>query len=136
MGLVIGVQDLLKMMSNTFLENQEKSLLAAFGDLFTQKVTYYVYPALQEGSGEVLQCNDLPVPEEITFLYQHLLGSKQIRDIHGYKPEVLHIFSTQVLQMIQNDEEGWERMVPEKVAALIKEKCLFGFPYERMEFEY
>lgn len=136
LGLVIGIQELLKMMSNTFLENQEKSLLAAFGDLFTQKVIYYVYPALQEGSGEVLQCNDLPIPEEITFLYQHLLGSKQIRDILGYKPEVLHIFSTQVLQMIQNDEEGWERMVPEKVAALIKEKCLFGFPYERMEFDY
>ena len=38
--------------------------------------------------------------------------------------------------MIENDEEGWERMVPSKVAALIKEKCLFGFPYQRMEFEY
>lgn len=136
LGLVVGVRELLNMLSDTYYENQEKSLLAAFGALFTQKVVYYVFPALQEGSGEVINCENLPVPEEIKFLYKHLLGSEQIKDINGYNPDVLHIFSKQVLQMIENDEEGWERMVPSKVASLIKEKCLFGFPYQRMEFEY
>ena len=136
LGLVIGVRELLNIVNDTFYENQEKSLLAAFGKLFTQKVTYYIYPALQEGSGEVINCENLPVLEDIKFLYKHLLGSQQIRDIQGFNEGVLHIFSKQVLQMIENDEEGWERMVPDKVANLIKEKCLFGFPYERMEFEY
>jgi len=136
LGLVIGVRELLNMMNDTYYENQEKSLLAAFGALFTQMVIYYIFPARQEGSGEVINCENLPVSEEIKFLYKHLLGSEQIKDIKGFNPDVLHIFSKQVLQMIENDEEGWERMVPSKVAALIKEKCLFGFPYQRMEFEY
>jgi len=68
--------------------------------------------------------------------YQHLLESSQIKDIKGFKEEVLHIFSQQVLQMIKENEKGWEKLVPSKVAKLIKEKCLFGFPYEQMEFEY
>ncbi len=38
--------------------------------------------------------------------------------------------------MIQQGEAGWESTVPPKVAALIKEKCLFGYPAEQIEFEY
>ena len=91
---------------------------------------------LQEGSGEVINCQNLPVPDGIKFVYQHLLGSRQIVDIKGYKEEVLHIFSKQVLQMIRDDEKGWEHSVPSKVAKLIKEKCLFGYPVERIQFEY
>jgi len=136
LGLVIGVRELLNTINDIFYDNNKKSILAAFGELFTQKVIYYIYPALQEGSGEVINCEVLPVQEDIKFLYKHLVESGHVRDIEGYNPEVLHIFSKQVLQMIQNDEEGWERMVPNKVSALIKDKCLFGFPYQRMEFEY
>jgi len=136
LGLVIGARELLSTINDIFYDNNKKSILAAFGELFTQKVIYYIYPALQEGSGEVINCDVLPVQEDIKFLYKHLVESGHIRDIEGYNPEVLHIFSKQVLQMIQNDEEGWEKMVPAKVSALIKDKCLFGFPYQRMEFEY
>ncbi len=136
LGLVTGVRELLEMINNTFYQNQDGALLSAFGELFTRNVKFYVYPALQEGSGEVINCQNLPVPEGIKFVYQHLLGSSQIHDIQGFKEEVLHIFSKQVLQMIKDDEKGWEQLVPSKVANLIKEKCLFGFPYEQMEFEY
>jgi hypothetical protein len=38
--------------------------------------------------------------------------------------------------MIQHDEEGWDTMVPEKVANLVREKCLFGFPAQSLIFEY
>ena len=38
--------------------------------------------------------------------------------------------------MPDKDEKGWEEMVSPKVAKLIKERCLFGFPYQQMEFEY
>ena len=128
LGLVTGVRELLELVNNTFYDNQDGSLLAAFGELFTRNVRYYVYPALQEGSGEVINCQDLPVPDDIKFVYKHLLGSGQIVDIKGFKEELLHIFSKQVLQMIRDNEKGWEHSVPTKVAKLIKEKCLFGYP--------
>jgi hypothetical protein len=38
--------------------------------------------------------------------------------------------------MIQSNEAGWENLVPAKVATLIKDGCLFGFPYQQLEFEY
>lgn len=136
LGLVSGVRELLEEINNTFYQNQEGALLAAFGQLFTRNVKFYIYPAMQEGSGEVINCKNLPVPEGIKFLYKHLIDSHQIVDIDKYNPDVLHIFSKQVLEMIKEDEEGWEKLVPAKVAKLIKEKCLFNFPYEQKEFEY
>lgn len=136
LGLVSGVRELIELFNNTFYQNQDGALLSAFGELFARNVKLYIYPAMQEGSGEIINCQNLPLPEGIKFLYKHLIGSGQIVDIEGVNDEVLHIFSKQVLQMIKEDEKGWDKLVPSKVAKLIKEKCLFGYPSEQMEFEY
>ena len=136
LGLVLGVHQLLDVINEKYINNRDGRLLAAFGELFTRNVKMYVYPAMQEGSAELIDCKNLPVPEEIRFLFKHLLGSKQIEDIRKFNQDHLHIFSKVVLQMLQTNEEGWEKLVPEKVADLIKEKFLFGFPCEQMEFEY
>jgi hypothetical protein len=37
---------------------------------------------------------------------------------------------------VRSGNAGFEMMVPTKVAGLIKEKFLFGYPYEQKEFEY
>ena len=134
--MVLGARQILELINDKYYENQDGNLLASFGELFTRNVKMYVYPAMQEGSEELMTSQNLPVPEGLKFLYQHLLDSHQIEDILKFKAENLHIFSKSVLQMLQNDEEGWDSMVPEKVAKLIREQCLFGFPYEQMEFEY
>ncbi len=136
LGLVVGVKQLLNVLDDKFKAFQNGRLLSAFGELFTTNVKMYVYPALQEGSGDLMCANNLPVPEGIKFLYQHLLDAHQIEDIQGFNKEILHIWSKTVLQLLKTDEEGWEKMVPEKAAILIREKCLFDFPYKQMEFEY
>ena len=91
---------------------------------------------LQEGSSEVMDAHNLPVPDGVKFLYQHLIESKHIEDIVNYHTENLHIYSKQVLAMIKHDELGWENMVPAKVVKLVKEKFLFEFPAKSMMFEY
>lgn len=136
LGLVLGVQQMLEIINEKYYQNMDGRLLAAFGELFTRNVKMYVYPAMQEGSAELMNCHNLPIPEGIKFLFQHLLDSGQICDIKKFNPEHLYIFSKTVLEMLQLDELGWEAMVPPKVAGLIKEKCLFGFPSKKMEFEY
>ena len=35
-----------------------------------------------------------------------------------------------VLQMIKQGARGWEEYVPAEVAAMIKERCLFGYTRE------
>ncbi|HMO40577.1 MAG TPA: TonB-dependent receptor [Saprospiraceae bacterium] len=136
LGLAVGVRELLELMHRKYYDNLDGQLLAAFGELFTRNVHLYVYPAMQEGSDELMNAGNLPMPEGVKFLYQHLVDNRQIIDVADFDANILHIFSKQVLQMVQQGEAGWESMVPPKVAALIKEKCLFGYPAEQVEFEY
>lgn len=136
LGLVIGTRELLELIHKIYHDNLDSSLLAAFGELFTRHVRMYAYPAMQEGSDELMTTQNLPIPEGVKFLYRHLLENQQIVDITGFNAGVLHIFSKQVLEMVQHGENGWENQVPPKVESLIKEKCLFGYPSEQMTFEY
>jgi hypothetical protein len=135
-GLVLGVQFLLELVNRKYYENMDGRLLAAFGELFTKNVKIYVYPAMQEGNEELMTAQNTPVPEGAKFLYRHLIDNQQIVDIEGYDHNILHIFSKEVLSLVRNGNAGFEMMVPSKVAALIKEKFLFGYPYEQKEFEY
>jgi len=135
-GLVLGVRQLLELMTAKYQQNKDGRLLTAFGELFTRNVKMYVYPAMQEGSEELMTCKNIPIPESIKFLFQHLIDSGQVSDIQGFNQDYLHIFSKDVLSKIKLDESGWEEMVPAKIAKLIKEQYLFGFPSQQMEFEY
>jgi hypothetical protein len=136
LGMVLGVRPLLDLVTAKYYENMDGRLLAAFGEMFTRNVKIYVYPSMQEGSAELMTSQNVPVPEGLKFLYRHLLDNQQIVDVEGFNADLLHIFSKQVLTMVRNGEKGWEPMVPTKVAGLIKEKCLFGYPSETLEFEY
>ncbi len=136
LGMVIGVQELLKIINEKYSQHLNGNLLAAFGELFTQNVKFYIYPAFQEGSAELMSTSNIPIPEDIKFLFKHLLDSEHIVDVKDFKKEHLHIYSKYVLELLQSDKEDWENMVPSQVAKLIKEKCLFNFPSERLEFEY
>jgi hypothetical protein len=136
LGLVLGVQPLLDLLTKTYYHNMETRLLAAFGELFASHVRMYVYPSLQEGTGELMNASNLSVPDGLKFLYQHLLDQKQVVDIEGFNSDILHIYSKDVLVEIREGSSSWENKVPAKVAELIKSKYLFGFPTESLEFEY
>lgn len=136
LGLVLGVQVLSGIINDKYYQNMDGRLLAAFGELFTRNVKIYVYPAMQEGSAELIRAENMPIPEGVKFLYRHLLDNGQIVEVENFNPDILHIFSKRVLQMLRNGEPGWENMVPPKVAKMIKEQYLFGYPCERLEFEY
>ena len=135
-GLVVGVRVLLNLINETYYQNLDGSLLSAFGALFNRNVKMYVYPAQQEGSSDLVTCANLPIPEGITFLYQHLLKSRHIEDVENFDNNTLHIYSSEVLKMLRADETGWEKLVPRAVADAIKDKCLFNYPCEHLKFEY
>ncbi len=136
LGMVIGVRVLLDLINETYYQNVDGSLLLAFGALFNRHVKMYVYPVHQEGSDELMNCGNLPIPEGIKFLYRHLQNAKHIEDIRNFNPDLLHIYSKEVLKLLRSDDYGWDKMVPRNVAMLIRDKCLFNFPCQRLEFEY
>jgi len=135
-GIVVGVKELLQIVNEKYFNDKKTSLLMEFGELFTKNLMMYVYPSIQEGSEDLMTAETLPVPEDIKFLYKHLLENGKIMDIKNFDESNLHIFSKQVLKLIKKNNKEWEKMVPTKVANLIKEKYLFDYPYETMTFEY
>lgn len=136
LGIVLGVHQLMDLINDKYHNNTDGRLLAAFGEVFTRNVKIYVYPAQQQGSADLMSADTVPIPEGVKFIYRHLRDSGQIVDIEGYNPGVLHIFSTEVLSLIESGGTEWEAMVPERVANLIKKDYLFGYPSETLEFEY
>ena len=52
-------------------------------------------------------------------------------DVENYNPDVMGIFSREVLAMIENNTPGWEEMLPPGVGEIIKEKKLFSYCSEK-----
>ncbi|MEL6357664.1 MAG: TonB-dependent receptor, partial [Bacteroidota bacterium] len=136
LGIVLGVHQVLALINEKYNNNMDGRLLAAFGEIFTHNLKVYVYPAQQQGSADLMTIENLPIPEAVKFLYRHLRDSGQIEDIKNYNASILHIFSPEVLELIESGGTEWESMVPDRVAKLIREDCLFGFPSETLEFDY
>ncbi len=132
-GLAMGARKLQHILRETCEANPD-NLLVAFGEVFPRNVRFYVYPylpssdkAAAEKSGKIklITAQNLPIPQAIHFLYDHLLESRNIVDIQGFNPKILDIYHKDVLKQIQQGEEGWEEKVPPEVARLIREKRLF-----------
>jgi hypothetical protein len=52
----------------------------------------------------------------------------KIEDIQDYNVNNLHVQTDNVLELVKENAPGWEDYVPAKVAAIIRERSLFGFP--------
>lgn len=135
-GLVIGVRDLMGIVQSKFNKEKSGNHLETFGKLFKGNATFYVYPSYKDGSTDIQTTDNMPVPDDITFLFKYLKSIGQIIDIQDYDPDILYIFSWRVLQKIKGDEAGWEDEVPKPIAALIKKEKLFGYPIKHIEFKY
>ncbi len=127
LGLVIGARELQKIITDKYNNNQDGRLLVAFGELFSQNIKIYAYPAQNEMSKEIMTAQNMEVPEGIKFLYQYLLDSKQIVPVNAFNKDILHIYPFNVLQDIQENKAGWESNVPDVLVEMIKEKGLFGY---------
>jgi len=126
LGLVLGIYNFQQIFHEQYA-NVEGGILAALGQLFRDYVKVYIYPYKSE-KGSIETMDNLEVPKEFNHIFAHLKGMKQIDDVAEYDKDILHIYSSKVLQMIVNNEPGWEKMVPPSVAKAINDKCLFGHP--------
>jgi len=76
LGLVIGSPEMEGIFQQKYEENKNGRLLVAFGELFTQNIRVYVYPARIEK--DLLTLDTMNIPEGIKFLFYHLKEQKQI----------------------------------------------------------
>ena len=126
-GVVLGVYNFKQIFDDVYT-NVEGGLMGALGQLFAPNVHVLVYPYMSEDKKEFLKMENLTVSPQHKHIYEHLKETGKLHDIKNFHEEWLHIYSRKVLNMIINDEPGWEKFVPESVATTINEKCLFGHP--------
>ena len=75
----------------------------------------------------LVTARNLQVAPSLHNLYAHLMENHYIDCINGFNPDILDIFSRDVLQRIKSNDESWATMVPEPVVAAIKTSGLFGY---------
>ncbi|MCB0505547.1 MAG: TonB-dependent receptor [Cyclobacteriaceae bacterium] len=126
-GLILGIYNLHMIFEEKYYENLKGGLLEAFGILFGRNVIFYVYPSLKKNSDEIYTIEDFEVPARQKSMLQYLIDNKKIVPVTNVSSRNLHIISDDVLEMIQTGQEGWEELVPHKVAHEIKEKKLFDY---------
>ena len=127
MALAMGVYNLIQIFDEKYYRHVSGGILEAFGKLFYRDLKIYMYPYKEEATGEYITSENLKVHPRIKELYKFFKQNGKLIDIKDFDPEVLHIFSRRVLKMIMNNESGWEEMLPEGIAEIIKKDRLFGY---------
>ena len=127
MGLIIGVNSILDIFNEHYYRHLNGGILEAFGILFTRDLKLYLYPYQSEKGQEIQTSSNLQISPRLQPLYKYLKQNNRMIDIENYDPEVLNIFSQEVLAMIKEGKDGWENLVPGYVDSIIKEKKLFGY---------
>jgi len=106
-------------------------ILEAFGKLFFKDLRVYLYPMVNE-DGTITDSENLKVHPRMKELYKFFKYNGKVVDITDFDQTILSIFSRAVLKMIADGDDGWESMLPEGVAKIIKEKSLFGYESEEI----
>lgn len=148
-GVAMGINNLIEIFNEKYYENLEGGILESFGRLFRNAVKLYIYPMRQEAydryiatgqpatpgsstahafaSSVLINARNAQVADHLRNLYNHLLENHYIDSIVGFDPNILSIFSRDVLRRIKDNDPSWEQMVPQPVAAAIKKRRLFGY---------
>ena len=124
MGVVLGYPNLEYIFAEEHYHDLPGGILEFFATLFSRNVKLFIYPTLRNGI--IYNCLRFNPPPHLVDLYRYLIANDKIEDIRHYKESNLQIQTDKVLQMIKNNEEGWEVYVPAEVASMIKDRCLFG----------
>lgn len=127
MALAMGVYNLIQIFDEKYYRHISGGILEAFGKLFYRDLKVYMYPYKEEETGDFITSKNLKVHPRMKELYKFFKNNGKLVDITDFNPEILHIFSRRVLKMIVNNETGWEDMLPEGIAEIIKKDRLFGY---------
>jgi hypothetical protein len=131
MGLAMGVNNLVDIFDEKYYRHLSGGILEAFGKLFYKDLRVYLYP-MQNEDGTLTNSENLKVHPRMKELYKFFKYNGKVVDITEFDTSNLSVFSRTVLKMIADGENGWEEMLPEGVAKLIKQKSLFGCESEEV----
>jgi hypothetical protein len=144
-GIVMGINNLLDIFDTRYYDSLQGGILEAFGILFKENLKLYAYPIERTnferyrkmGDGEdrieietdldgLLTTENLRVDDHVRNLYKYVRENGFLEPVLDVDRSSMNLFSRDVIEMIREGKDGWEDMVPEPVAQIVKERCLWG----------
>ena len=126
-GITMGAHSLQEIFDEKYYGDLAGGILEALGRLFKNRLRLYIYPFQDKESGELTTVDNLIVSPEHAKLYGYLVDKQCVVQLDNFDPEILHIFSRDILQKIKAGDHRWEEMVPSSVRQVITERGYFGF---------
>lgn len=127
MGLIMGVTNLVELFDERYYRDLKGGILEAFGILYSTDLKMYIYPSQPNKEDDIQTSENIEIHRRLLPLYEYLRSNGRIVDIENYDPEILQIFSRDVLRKIREGEEGWEKALPAYVDNIIRDNGLFGY---------
>ncbi|AVR44336.1 nicotinate-nucleotide adenylyltransferase [Christiangramia fulva] len=128
LGLVMGVDNLEDIFNEKYYRQLSGGILEAFGKLFFKSLKVYLYPMINEETGEITTSKNLKVHPRMRELYKFFVDNNRVVDITDYNKEALKIHPRKVYDLIVEGNPEWEKMVPKLTAKMIREKNMFQKP--------
>ena len=125
-GIVVGIINIKQIFDESSYRGVEGGILEGFGKLFPDHTRLLVYPEVDQ-AGEYTDYENVTLPENLQYLYRHLLENSFIFGIESSDQELFKVYSREVLNQLQNGRGSWEQCLPEGVAEEIVKSRLFGY---------
>jgi hypothetical protein len=126
-GLIMGIPSLQEIFEEKYYRDLNGGILEAFGKIFSKDLVIYAYPFKDEGTEKVATIKDVAMHPRFRPVFDYLFYNRRMRDIEDYDPEILSIWSREILNKIRNGQKDWEKSLPTYVDTIIKNKGLFGY---------
>ncbi len=125
-GIVLGMANVKEIFDEDKYIGVEGGMLEGFGKLFPDNTRLFIYPELNDQK-EVADYTSVEIASNVRYLYKHLLENQFITGIDCSDPELLKIYSREVLSLLSKGGGDWEQNIPEEAVAVIKANRLFGY---------
>jgi len=125
-GIVVGIINIREIFDESRYRGVEGGILEGFGKLFPDNTRLLAYPEI-DSSGELRDYTNVDLPENLQYLYKHLLENNFIFGIESSDHALFNIFSREVLSQLPHGCGKWEQCLPDGVADEIIKHKLLGF---------
>jgi len=125
-GIVLGIVNMRQIFNEEMYQGVEGGILEGFGKLFPDNTRLYVYPEMNK-DGELIDYEKIELPDNLRYLYKHLLENCFVTGIECSDHDLFKIYSREILKQLPAGRGEWEQAVPSGVSEAIIKNRLFGY---------
>jgi hypothetical protein len=125
--VILGVPTFKRVLEKKYYANLRGGILEAMGRMFPANTRFYIYPAVDRATGNILLVDDVEMEPDVRHIFNFLVDNRKIRNLRQAKTQWLSINPDEVLRLIEANDPKWLEMVPRYVSKRIISKKIFGY---------